>query len=176
VTVGVLIEHMTSLCLEIAAMRKARQALRAQMRRTTQVRRVEVSEMLASFTKAQAETGRRMKTNLTSSLHRLRGDVNRLRQDVSADLVGVRQTWLGTIPGEPGVIRIPAPLGVITQAEQIEAMQEQPQVSPEAGRGREVAEEVPEAPEELGGVGTEEGAPGAAAKTEGQARKRKKRH
>src|SRR5208283_1684188 len=96
---------MTSLCLEIAAMRKARQALQAQMRRTTQVRRVEVSEMLASFSKAQAETGRRMKTNLTSSLHRLRGDVNRLRQGVSADLVGVRQTWLGTIPGEPGVIR-----------------------------------------------------------------------
>ena len=139
---GAITKHVTSLCFEISILRKARQALLAQMHRTTQLRRVEVSEMLASFSKAQAETSRRMKTNLTSSLHRLRGGVSRLRQGVSADLVGVRQAWLGTIPVEPGAIRIPAPLGVIAQAEEIEAMQGQPPVSPEAGR--EAAEEVPE--------------------------------
>lgn len=173
---GVLIEHMTSLCLEIATLRKARQALLAQMRRTTQVRSVEVSEMLASFSKAQAETGRRVKTNLTSSLHRLRGDVNRLRQGVSADLVRVRQAWLGTVPVEPGAIPIPAPPGVIPSAEGIEAMQGEPPVPPGAGDGPEIVEEVLEAPEELGEVGTEEGEPEVAAKMEGRVRKRKKRH
>jgi hypothetical protein len=55
-------------------------------------------------------------------------------------------------------------------------MQGEPPVPPGAGDGPEIVEEVLEAPEELGEVGTEEGEPEVAAKMEGRVRKRKKRH
>jgi hypothetical protein len=174
-TMGVRTEHTTRLLHEIATMRRARQALLVEMRRTNELRRVEVSEMLAGFSKARAETGRRMKTDLTTSVRRLRGDVDGLRKEVSADISGIHQAWRGAIPRKPAAIRIQTPPDAITRAEGVEAMDGQPQATAEAEPEEEGTEEVPEAPAEISGAGIKERGTGAAAKTEGRARKKKKR-
>lgn len=173
---GVRTEHTTRLVHEIATMRQARQALLAEMRRTTELRRVEVSEMLARFSKARAETGRQMKADLTTSVRRLRGDVDGLRNEVSADVAGIHQAWRGAISRTPAAIHIQTPPDTITHAEGVDAMSDQPQAALEVELEEEGTEEVPEAPAEISEADLKEKNVGAPARTEGRARKKKRRH
>jgi hypothetical protein len=190
---GVLTEHATRLCREITFMREARQTLLAEVRRATQFRRVAVLEMLAGFSKAQSVAGGRRKTDLVSSLRRLRGGVNQLRKGISDDLVGIRETWLGTRPARHGGILIQMSPDVETHAEAVETMEEEPRAEPLRAKTTKVTEKVaraepatalsggtvseaPPTPEETREPDVSEVEAGVAAKTDSRPQKRKRKH
>lgn len=156
---GVQTKEMTRLCGEIGTLRGARQTLLADLRRTTQLRRVGVSQMRVRFSETQAVRARCSRADLTSFLFRLRMAVGQLRLEVRAEIAAARRAWLGIVPAEPRGIQVPAPEGVAQEAE------------PE----REEAEVAHEIPEEATDPGLDEGEAGAAAAETRLRKKRKKK-
>ena len=90
---GVLTEHMTHLCGEIRAMRRARQALMRELAHGTRRRRDMVLEMRNSFSMAHADMAKSGRANRHAFVSNLRREVARQRQDLRSDLAGVRRAW-----------------------------------------------------------------------------------
>jgi len=101
---GVLTEDLTRLRNDILVLRSARQGLIHDLEQETEDRRVDVSRMLADFSKGLGRVVRRTKADRLGSLSDLKRTVTDRLTEVRTDLSGIRQAWLalGT-PSRRGV-------------------------------------------------------------------------
>jgi len=90
---GVLTEQLTQLRNEILALRGVRQGLTQAIERDSEVRRAEVSQTLADFSKKFARLSSRKKADRLGSIAELKRAVNGLRTEVHTDLEGIRLAW-----------------------------------------------------------------------------------
>lgn len=91
---GVLSDDLTRLRNEVLALRSARQGLIHDLERGTEDRRVDVSRMLADFSKGLGAGARRTRTDRLGSISDLKCTVTDLLTEVRTDLRGIRQAWL----------------------------------------------------------------------------------
>ena len=91
---GMLTDDLTRLRNEVLALRSARQGLMHDLERETEDRRVDVSRMLADFSKGFGAVARRTKANRLGSISDLKRTVTDLLTEVRTDLSGVRQVWV----------------------------------------------------------------------------------
>jgi hypothetical protein len=91
---GVLSDDLTRLRNEVLALRSARQELMHDLEQETEDRRIDVSRMLADFSKDLGAGARKTRTDRLGSISSLRGTVTDLLTGVRTDLCGIRQAWL----------------------------------------------------------------------------------
>jgi len=91
---GMLTEDMTRLRNDVLGLRSARQGLIHDLKRETEDRRADVSQMLADFSKALGAVARRTKADRLGFVSDLKRTVTDLLSEVRTDLCGARQAWL----------------------------------------------------------------------------------
>jgi len=163
---AVLTEHMTRLRLEIATLRGARQALLAELRRTTQLRKAEVNKLCQEF---WAEIAAARQVWLGTVPGGPRAVEVQAPEGVAVEAEAIVA---------PEAEAIPAPTAeAIEELPRVEAEAEETEAEPEAER--EEAKEAGEIPEEAAELGIKEAEPGAAppeAWIPKKTKKKKKKH
>ncbi len=90
-----LAEEMTRLCDEIRNLRAGRQVLKKELSEEKKAREVDVLETCAAFAEALTRRAKRAHADRLKSLNNLKQTVLEQRQDMRANLAGVRRVWCG---------------------------------------------------------------------------------